>query len=157
MAVPGIDQLLAEDGQVVLAVGVDEVGDHLGALVHQVHAAAQQIAGLAQALGIGIGLGQVAAAQQLGDLAGIDLVVLGFAAADGLHVQGVPEDEGDVLGLAQVGQPVPAEQALARDDEPVAIGSDRREESGRFGGHFVVQYDGAGLVEDAQVHGPGVQ
>ena len=67
-AVPGVDQLLAEGGQVVLAVGVDEVGDDLRPLVYQVHAAAQKITGLAQALGINVADGQVAATQQEGNL-----------------------------------------------------------------------------------------
>ncbi len=63
----------------------------------------------------------------------------------------------DALAVAQVGQPVPAEQALAADDQPVAVGCDRLQESALLGRHFLVQDDQASLVEDAQVHGPGVQ
>jgi hypothetical protein len=37
--------------------------------------AAQQVAGLAHAGGVDVGLGQRAAAEQSGDLAGVDLVV----------------------------------------------------------------------------------
>src|SRR5262249_43323101 len=101
--------------------------------------------------------GQVAAAQQLGDLLGIDLVVLRLATVDGFHVECVPEDKGDVLGLAQVGEPVPAKQALAGHDQAVAEGRDGLQESRRLGRHFLVQDDLAGVIEDAQVHCPGVQ
>jgi len=59
--------------------------------------------------------------------------------------------------LAQVGQPVPAEEALASDDQTVPIGRDRLEESSRLGGHFLVPDGGAAVVKDAQVHCPGVQ
>ena len=61
--------------------------------------------------------GKHAAAQQAGDLGGVDRVVLGLAAVDGLHVQGVAEDEGDALVFAEVGEPVPGEHALAADDQ----------------------------------------
>src|SRR5262249_29484001 len=69
----------------------------------------------------------------------------------------VPEDKGDVLGLAQVGEPVPAKQALAGHDQAVAEGRDGLQESRRLGRHFLVQDDLAGVIEDAQVHCPGVQ
>ena len=44
-----------------MTVGVDHMGDHLGAFVDQVDAAAQEVAGFAQALGIGVGDGHAAA------------------------------------------------------------------------------------------------
>jgi hypothetical protein len=43
---------------------------------------------------------------------------------DGFHVQGVSENESDLLVVAEVGQPVPGEQALDGDDEIVAEGGD---------------------------------
>jgi hypothetical protein len=79
-------------------------------------------AGLARAFGVGVGKWEGAAAEQPGDLAGVDAVVLGLAAADGLHVQGVADHEGDALLPAQVGQPVPDEHALDADDQVVAEG-----------------------------------
>jgi hypothetical protein len=72
-------------------------------------------------------------------------------------VQGVPQDEGNAVGAAQVGQPVPGKHALTGDDQPVAVSSDRLEEGGGIGGEVLVQADRPGLVEDAQVHGPSVQ
>lgn len=57
-------------------------------------------------------LGQHPATEEHGNFFGIDLVVLGFAAVDRLHVEGVAEDEGDVVFRAQIGQPVPGKHAL---------------------------------------------
>ena len=89
--------------------------------------------------------------------AGVDLVGLGLAAVDGLHVQGVSQDEGDVVLLAEVGEPVPGEHALAGDGETVAAGSDGAEEGVGSGGDGLAEGDGAGGIEDAQGDGPGVE
>jgi hypothetical protein len=113
--------------------------------------------GVAVAFGIDIRHGQVAATQQLSDLSGIDLVILRLAAVNGFHVQGMAKDEGGVFRLAEVDQPVPAEQALASDDQVVTVGGDRLQESRRVRRYFVVQDNLTGVVEDAQVHCPGVQ
>jgi hypothetical protein len=51
---------------------------------------------------------------------GIDLVIVGFAAVDGFHGEGVAEHEGDVLVFAQIAAPVPGEHALDTDDEVIA-------------------------------------
>jgi hypothetical protein len=104
-----------------------------------------------------VGIGQIAAAQQAGDLLRVDLVVLGFGSGDGPHVQGVAQDEGDVFVVTQIGKPVPAEQALAADDEVVAVRGDGLVEGVGIGGQVLVEDDLAALVEDAQVHGVGVQ
>ena len=67
------------------------------------------------------------------------LVVLGLAAVDGFHVQGVAEHEGDRLVLAEVGEPVPGEHALAADDEAVAEGRDGVEEGVGAGGQIAFE------------------
>lgn len=100
---------------------------------------------------------QGAAPQQAGDLGGVDLIVLAFAAVDGFHVQGVAEDEGDLLPVAEIGEPVPTKQALDGDDESVAEGGDGFEEGVGVGGEVFVVDDLAVAVDDAQIHGPGVQ
>ena len=84
-------------------------------------------------------------------------VVLGLAAVDGLHVQGVAEDEGDLLLVAQVGEPVPGEHALAGDDDVGAEGRQHVEQQLLLGGHLLLQDDVAGLVEDADGQQPCVQ
>jgi len=61
--------------------------------------------------------------QQPGDLVGVDLVDFGLAAVDGFHVQGMAEDERDVLCRAQIGEPLPEEDALHADHHLVAVGA----------------------------------
>ena len=67
------------------------------------------------------------------------------------------ENELDALASTQVGDPVPGEHALDADDEIVAIGRDGFEEVLRSGPEVLVEPDFAIAVEDAQVHGLGVQ
>jgi hypothetical protein len=76
---------------------------------------------------------------------------------DRLHVQGIPQDEGDVLFAAEVGDPVPREHAFDADDQPVAKRRDGAQQGLGAARQIAIEEDGAGLVEDAQVHGPGVQ
>src|SRR5437870_10286757 len=52
---------------------------------------------------------------------------------------------------------LPAKEALASDDQIVSEGRDGFEKGGWLGGHFLVEHEDAALVEDAQVHRPGVQ
>ena len=137
--------------------GVLDVGEELAALADEEEAAAEQVAGGTHARRIDVGHGEHAAAEQPGDLARVDPVVLGLAAVDGLHVEGVAEDEGDVLG-AEVGEPVPAEDALGGDDQVVAEGFDGFEEELGLAGQVAVQQDvAAPVLEDAEVHGAGVE
>jgi hypothetical protein len=156
-AVGGVAELLAEGGQVVLGVEDLQVGNQFGALVDEVQAAPQEVAGFTHALGVGIGEREVAALEQVRDLAGVDTVVLGLGAVDELHVQGVADDEGEAVLGAAVGEPVPAEHALDTDDDAVAEGSDGLEQGVEVAGEVLVEDDVAGVVEDADVHGPGVQ
>ena len=109
------------------------MGEEGGALAHEVGAAAEQVARFAHALGVDVGEGEVAAAQQAGDLAGVDAVVLGLAAVDGLHVEGVADEEGDVCSAAEVGEPVPGEHALDADDDVAEGGEGSEKASGRQG------------------------
>ena len=89
---------------------------------------------------------------------GVDPVVLGFAPMDGLHVEGVAQDEGDIVLGAEVGKPVPAEDALCTDDQIVPVGLDRTEKAVRLAAHVAVEERFAGVVlQDAEVHGPSVE
>jgi hypothetical protein len=115
---------LAQGFEIDLGLGGPEVGEQLGAPAHEVEAAAQEIAGGAPAAGIDVGLGEVAAPQELGDLPGVELVALGLEAVDRTHGESVSENEGDALVLAEIGEPVPGEETLAADDQVVAVGRD---------------------------------
>ncbi len=94
----------------------------------------------------------------MGQLLGVDAVILVFAAVDEVEVERVGEDEGQALGLAGVGQPVQAEHAFGADGEVVAVGFDEFEEVGE-----VVVLDVAVdqflalAVHDADVHLVGVK
>jgi hypothetical protein len=89
---------------------------------------------------------------------GVDPVVLGLTAVNGLHVEGVAENEGDVVLSTQVGEPVPAEDALGADDEVSPVGRDGFEKELGVRREITVEELLAALVvEDAQVHGASVQ
>ena len=88
--------------------------------------------------GIDIRLREHAAAEQDGNLLGVDLVVFGLAAMDGLHGEGMTEDERDPFIGAEVGEPVPGEHAFDRDDDPVPIRSNGFEKGLRGGLHVTV-------------------
>ena len=123
-------------------------------LLHCANSSAEQVACLTHALGIGIGEGEHAAAQDQGDLVGVDAVVLGFTAMDELHVEGVAQDEWDVFLLAAVGEPAPGKHALDADNNTVAELSDGFQEGLGVARDVAVEDDVTGLVEDAQVQSP---
>jgi hypothetical protein len=71
--------------------------------------------------------------------------------------RGVAQDEGDGVFGAAVGQPVPAEHALDTDDEIVAERREGVEQGVEVAGEVFVEDDLAVVIEDADVHGSGVQ
>jgi hypothetical protein len=76
---------------------------------------------------------------------------------DGLHVEGVAEDEGDAFPAAEVREPVPTVDALDGDDEVLAERSYGREKAVRVAGQAAVKQDDPVLADDAEVQGPRVQ
>ena len=87
----------------------------------------------------------------------VDLVVLGLAPVDGLHEQRVAEHEANPLLRAQIGEPIPGEDAFAGDHEILAVGGDDLEERLRIRGQVPVHEHLTRGVEDADVHRPRVQ
>ena len=69
----------------------------------------------------------------------------------------MPQDKRDTFVGTEVGEPVPGEQALDGDDNPRSIRGHGLQEGLRGGFHMAVHQDLAVLVEDANVHRPGVQ
>jgi len=67
------------------------------------------------------------------------------------------KDEGDGLLVAEIGDPVPGEDALDPDDDILAIGLDGLQERLRGGVDVLVEPDFALVVDDTDVHGSGVQ
>ena len=67
------------------------------------------------------------------------------------------EDEVDLLLGTQIGQPIPGEHALAADHQAAAVGFDQAQDGIRFGWNVLVDDHLAGRIEDADVHGVGMQ
>src|SRR5918999_1350741 len=118
---------------------------------------AQQVAGGPHLSGVDVSVGEIAAAQQRGDLVGVKPVVLGLAAVDRLHVEGMAEDEGEALLFAQVGHPVPAEEALDGNAQILSVRPEGFDELVAVAGELAVDEGLAGLIEDAEVQAAGVQ
>jgi hypothetical protein len=76
---------------------------------------------------------------------------------NGFHVEGVTEDKGDLLLGAEVGDPIPGEEALDADGDVGSEGSEGIEEALFVGGEGGLTNDGAGLIEDADGEEPGMQ
>jgi hypothetical protein len=87
---------------------------------------------------------------------GVDLVVFGLAAMDRFHIECVPEDKRDPFLSTEVSEPVPGEDAFDGHDHLFPVGRDGLEKRLRTGFHVPVPQDLTVLVEDADVHGPGV-
>ena len=88
---------------------------------------------------------------------GVDLIVFGLAAMDGLHVEGMTEDKRDPMVSTEVSKPVPGKHAFGRQNDLIAVGGDGLEQRLWGGCHVTVQQRFTSLVEDAQVHGAGVE
>ena len=76
---------------------------------------------------------------------------------DRLHCQSVTQHETNALLLAQIGQPIPAEEALDGYDEVLSIRLDEPEEGFTISPDIAVYLSLAAIVEDADVHAARVQ
>ena len=77
-------RLRAGSAKVVLVVGVLDVGEELAALADEVAGGGAAGRGWRASRRVDVGHGDHPAAQERGDLVGVDPVVLGLAAVDGL-------------------------------------------------------------------------
>jgi hypothetical protein len=116
-----VGQLLANLGEVVLTVGVLDMGQEFRPLAHQMTTAAEQIASRPHRGRVNVGHGKHPAAQPHGDLVGVNLVVLGLAATNRLQRERVAQDEGHARAGTEISEPIPAEDTLHRDDHIVAV------------------------------------
>lgn len=103
---------LPELGQGVMPGGLLHVGSECGALTCQMSAAPAQVAGGPPLGGRAGGLWEPPATQQHRDWLGVERVVVGRAAVDGLHRQRVPEDPGQLFLGPEVGEPGPRSRGL---------------------------------------------
>jgi len=157
VAVRFLGDFFTNGRQMILTVGSVHVCQECTALACQVHAAPEQVTGGAHCSGGDRGLREHTTAQQDGDFMRVDRVVFGLATMDGLHGEGMPQDKRDTVCGAEVGEPVPGKHAFGCQDNLIAGGGDSLEQRLWGGGHVPVQQRFTGLVEDAQVHGAGVE
>jgi hypothetical protein len=87
----------------------------------------------------------------------VDPVIFGLAAMNSLHVEGMTEDESDVFLGAPIGEPVPGEQAFDRHDDIGPVRRNGSEKGFRVCLHIAMDQGLTALVEDADVHHPGMQ
>lgn len=73
-------------------------------------------------LGIDVRQWEITTAHEHRNLEGIDAVVLGFTAVDGLHIKRVTQDKVDGVLFTQIGDPVPAVHAFDPHDEIITKG-----------------------------------
>lgn len=125
------------------------MGQEFSAFAHQVGAAPEQVAGGAHLSRRDRGFWEHATAQQGSNLVRINLVVFSLAAMDGLHGEGMSQDEGNVLLRTEIGEPIPGEDTFDGHDEPLTIGGNGLEERFRSGLHVAVQQDFAIVAQDA--------
>jgi hypothetical protein len=76
---------------------------------------------------------------------------------DGLHVEGMPEHESESLGLAEIGDPVPAEETLDGDRQVLSIGLEGSEKLLTVAGELAMEEDLASRVKNADVETAGVE
>jgi hypothetical protein len=157
IAVGFVGDRFAEGGEGILAGGIVHRGQELTAFAGQVQAPTQQVAGRAPRGGIDIGLREPPAAPQHSACMGLDLVVFGLAAMDRFHRESMTEDKRHTLFSTEVCKPVPRQQAFGSEDDRLAVGGNGFEQRLWGRGHMTVQQRFASLVEDAHVHGAGVE
>jgi hypothetical protein len=157
VAVGGIREAPLEGRQAVLGARILNVRQQLTALADQMQPASNEIPRRPHARGVNVGLRQQAATQEARDLVRVDRVILGLAAMDGFHRQGVAQDERDPLRGAEIREPIPREHALRRDDQIVSVRGNDLEERLRGRLHVAMHEHLAGRVQDADVHGLHVE
>ena len=83
--------------------------------------------------------------------------MFGFPPVNGFHGERVPEDKRKPLSSAQVSKPVPREDTFDRDDHILPIGCNGLEQRLRACGHIPMHHDLAVVVQNTDIHGPGMQ
>ena len=73
--------------------------------------------------GIDIGWRNQVTAEQVGELFGVNAVVLVLAAVNGLEIEGMGQHEVQARRLAGIGQPIPAKHAFGANRQVVTIGA----------------------------------
>jgi len=105
-----------------------DAGEQLGAAPDKEQALSQQGAQGPFVSGVNVRRGNEIGAQQVSELFGVDAVILIFAAVNGFDIEGMGQDARQTGRLSSIGQPIPAEHALAADGQVMLVGPDQLEE-----------------------------
>jgi hypothetical protein len=76
---------------------------------------------------------------------------------DGFHLERVPEDKRQPCAGAEIGEPRPREETFDTDNQILSVRCHGLEKWLRCGLHMPVQQDLSVLMQDAEVHGAGMQ
>jgi hypothetical protein len=163
VSVGAVGNGFADGREGLLAVGLSDMGQECAAFAGQRHPSTQQVAGRTPLGGIDRGLRKHPAAQPYGDFLGVDLLVFGLAAILALPPgmafmeRACPRTKGLPGSAQRSASQVPGKQAFGRQDELLAVGGNGLEKRLWGGGHVPVQQRCTRLVEEANVHGAGVE
>jgi len=157
VAVRFVGDLLVHLGEVVLPVGLLHMRQELRAFARQMSAAPEQSTGRPHRGRGDVGLWEHAAAEQDSDFLGVHPVVVGFATMAGFHRQGMAEDNRQAFVGTQVGEPVPRKDALHGADDIFPIGGNDLQKRLWARLPIAVDQNRAGLVQETDVHGAGMQ
>ena len=138
-------------------MGVLDMGQQLGSLTDEMESSSQEISCRSHLGRIGVGQRHGPSSQKHRDLHRIELVVLGLGSVDETHVEGMAQNEVDLLASAQIGQPVPGEDTLGGDDKILPEGLDRSQEGFRAALDVLLEQRFSAAAEDAEIHGSGVK
>ena len=83
---------------------------------------------------------------------GINLIVLGFAPMNRLHIKRLPQDKGTPFLLTQVRQPIPGETTFHAADEVFPIRGKESEKGFRSRRQILMHEFDAVLIEHADIH-----
>jgi len=135
-----------ERRQIVLIFCELDVPEEFSPHSDQTRTAAKQITCGPHRLGVGVGARKHSPAQENRDLLRVDAVILGLSAVDGFHVERMAEHEFNAFVLAKITEPVPAKDALARDNQSVPERVNGLQKSIRTCSYILVELDASSLV-----------
>lgn len=152
-----VGHLLPHRGQVIRAVAILEMGQQLRPCAPQLPPPPEQIPCGAPGGRRPIRLWEHPATAQDRNFLCVDLVVVRCATWDRFHSARVPEDHRHPCARTEVGQPRPGEEAFDADDESGPLGCHGVEKRFWASRPSPVDKHLALLVQDAEVHGAGMQ
>jgi len=133
------------------------VREQCGPLAHQRDPAPEQVAGRPHLRGLDVRLGAHPTAEEASDLLGVDRVMFRFAAMDRLPRQCMSQHAGHAGAGTEVRPPIPGEEACDTDDEVLTRGRNGLEKRVRPCLHMPVDQYLSIVVQDADVHGAGME